>query len=163
MIKSLIKEWLIEKLIPWFMKYIWPEISKAIKKYIILYVGQLIKQMMNFLKVFFEKRSQNSHTRQEHARHKYEEAKQQEAKAQQPEEADKYKAVAEVWREVFEQFREENEQLKEDLKKATEFAEKLSSKAKNDVGINMVNFGVDRMMGSKIDSLPDLPKALFLK
>jgi ATPase subunit of ABC transporter with duplicated ATPase domains len=159
-LKDILKKRLIDKLIPWFIKYIWPEISKAIKIYVIEYGAKLLKYIMGWLKEFFRKQSETKQIRQEYAKQKYEEASQQATVAKNPEEVDKYRVIAEIWREVFEQFREENEQLKADLAEATELIQNLSSKMKSDVETDMDRLGVDSMMKSKIDNLPELPLPL---
>ena len=156
MLKEVVKVWVLEKLIPWFMKHVWPEISKAIKIYIIECGAKILKYIMKWLKERYNKWSKNTQAKQDSAKQRYEEASRQATNAKNQEEADKYKAIAEVWREVFEQYRAENEQLKVDLAKANDLFENLHLKMGKDVETYIGNFDVDDVMKAKVDSMPAL-------
>ena len=160
MIKYLLKDWMFNKLIPWFIKHIWPEINRAIKVYVIENGAKLLKLIMELLKEAYGKWSENTKLREEHAKQKYDEACRQASEATTQGDVEKYKAIAEVWREVFEQYRYQNDQLKEELAHAKNMVEDLSQKMGNDVERDMDHLDVDGIMKTKASSLPLLPMPL---
>lgn len=160
MLKYMLKDWMFNKLIPWFIKYIWPEINKAIKVYVIENGAKLLNFIMELIKDVYSKWSENTKLKQEHARRKYEEACQQASEAKSQGDVEKYKAIAEVWREVFEQYRYQNDQLKEELAHAKNMVDDLSRKMENDVERDIDHLDVDGIMKSKASSLPALPMPL---
>jgi len=157
MIRYMLKDWMFNKLIPWFIKHIWPEVNRAIKVYVIENGAKLLKLILELIKDVYSKWTENTKLKQEHAKQKYEEACLQISEAKSPADVDKYKAIAEVWREVFEQYRYQNDQLKEELAHAKNMVEDLSRKMENDVEKDMDHLDVDGIMKSKASSLPALP------
>lgn len=101
-------KFIVSKLWPWFLAYIWPSIHREIVDVIVSLLKRFVEYLRDYSEERFAKRSRDAES-------KSSEAEELAKNASTPEERERHEAIARVWREVAEQFREENELLKKKL------------------------------------------------
>lgn len=109
---SLVQNFFMQVLWPWFKKHLWPVILKAVTAIALAAVTAIMDRVQQAASETFE-------TLRTRAAAKAEEAAQQAVTSANPDEAEKHEAVAQVWREVAETQRLEKEELERRLAELT--------------------------------------------